>query len=422
MNHSSFDEGRACFFAIRRCLSDMPACRNSCGYIRVSIALLLTVAAVLWIINHTVTKQGIEDPYTDKIERHLAQSPPQASTKSNAKITHQTSLRKMKGSSQKSARYKTSAADSIQEEGAGQEIIKDEVYGGIYDESSSPAAFIHLEDGGSNQSANNNHARSMADLVRSIENLEAVESNQMEQAIRDLWIVAADLGAPDKALDALEYFIMEHHNTDLIDLADSAIEDLQRVREIKESTPIHVDSSEANNDEDQTGTPGQISSANSYDDSEVPVSSEASAILQAQMEDLSDQALLDPDASKRGDAIQAVSNFRNDAAVDILMDAADDPEPLNRYLAVQALWISAADGPLEKKDFIWQALQQAQGDIDAQVADLANRALTDLDQLEQDPVKVEAETAFGPEYYSEDVSPAVQMHETDGRSDPSLND
>jgi hypothetical protein len=325
----------------------------------------------------------------------------------------------MKGLQQKSAHYKTSTADSIQKEEAGQEIIDDDVYESIPDESSSPAAFIHSKDGGSNQAADNNHARSMADLIRSIENLETAEADQMEQAIRDLWIVAADLGTPDKALDALEYFIMEHHDTDLIDLADSAIEDLQRALEIKESTQIHVDTSETDNDEDPTRTPGQIFSANSHDDSEAPISSEASAILQAQMEELSEQALFDSNASKRGDAIQAVSNFRNDAAVDILLDAADDPEPLNRYLAVQALWISAADGTQEQEDFIWHSLLQAQGDIDAQVADLATRAIKDLEQLELNFAEAEAaaETAvsFEPEHYFEDESPAGQMHGSDVR-------
>ncbi|MGD9008374.1 MAG: hypothetical protein PVG41_10640, partial [Desulfobacteraceae bacterium] len=140
MNYSSFDKGRAFFFAISRCLTNMPVCRNACGYIRFSIALLLTVAAVLWIFNHNVTKQGMEDPYTDKVKRHLAQLPSQALTKSNAKIARETSLQKMKGSQQKSAHYKTSTADSIQKEEAGQEIIDDDVYESIPDESSSPAA------------------------------------------------------------------------------------------------------------------------------------------------------------------------------------------------------------------------------------------------------------------------------------------
>jgi hypothetical protein len=262
----------------------------------------------------------------------------------------------------------------------------------------------------------------MAGLLKCIENLETAETNRMEQAIRDLWIVAADLGTPDEALNALEYFIMEHHDTDLIDLADSAIEDLLRVLELKDSPQIHVDTSEANNDEDQTRTPGQISLTNSHDDSEVPISSEASAVLLTQMEDLSEQALFDPDASKRSDAIQAVSNFRNDAAVDILIDAADDPEPMNRYLALQSLWISAADGTREQEDFIWHSLLQAQGDIDTQVAELATRALKDLEQLEQNFAEAEAAVSFEPEFYSEDVSPADQMHDTDSRSDPSIDD
>jgi hypothetical protein len=449
MNDSQVNGSFAWLFATRRFLCGMLGRKKNRGYIRISFALLFTVLAVLWIFNRMATNQRLKDQSTANVKIQHTRSNLQELAKPKDKSAYRIPSQRMEESQQRFIHLKKSTDDSIQEEEIEQEIINDEVYesrtdsGGdpamlLYSEdlgsspsadddsklggSDDPATFMYSEDEGLNQSADNNHARSMADLVRSIENLETAETNQMGQAIRDVWIIAADLDAPDEALETLEYFIMEHNDKELIDLANSAIEDLQRVLESKQGSQIQAGIAEGYDDEDQSGPSGQIALTNSHDDPKVPESSEVPAILQAQMEDLSEQALFDTDASKRGDAIQTLSNFRSDTAVDILIDAADDPEPMNRYLALQSLWISAADSPLGKDNLIWHSLQQAQDDMDTQVADLASKALKDLEQLEQNLAEAEAAISFEPEHYSEDVSPAGQMHEPDSRSDPSTND
>lgn len=397
----------------------MPVRKSMRGYIRISFALLLTVAAVLWIVHPKSTRQDIEDPYN--ANGHNAISNSQEFTRPDDKPVHQISSQKRKGSQQRFTNYKISAANHTLAEGNGREIVNDDIYKSNPDGGSDPAKFMYSEDGGLNLSPDNNQVRSMSDLVRSIDSLEVAETSQMEQAIRDLWIVAADMGAPDEALDALEYFIMEHYDVDLIELADSAIEDLLRVLEMEQNAQIHTYTSGDNEYEGRIEDPGQISLEELSEGFEGSEDEEISSILLAQMEDLSEQALIDPDALKRGDAIQGLSNFRNDEAVDTLIDAADDPEPLNRYLALQALWISAADGPLNKEDLIWHRMQQAEGDTDTQVADLAGRALKDLEQLEINFPGAEAATSIEQAHYSEDFLPASQMHELDGRSDPSIN-
>jgi hypothetical protein len=392
----------------------MPARKRTRGYIRISFALLLTVAAALWIVHPKVNRQGMDDPYNASRPNTMSNS--QEFTKPHGKPVDQISSQKRKGSQRRFTDSKISVADSSIEEGDGPGSINDEVHISGSGESSDPAIFTSSEDGGFNQ------VPSMSDLVRSIENLEAAETFQMEQAIRDLWIVAADLGAPNEALDALEYFILEHNDADLIEMADSAIEDLLRVFEIGQDAPIITYASEDKENDSQIEDPCRISLAEFSDGLEGSENEEIFSIVQARMEDLGKRALTDPDASKRGDAIQALSNFRNDDAVGALIDTADDPEAMNRYRALQALWISAADGPLGKEDFIWHSLQQGQDDIDTQVADLATRALKDLEQLEQDLAEAEAIISFEQEHYFKDVPPAGQMHETDGRSDPSIND
>ncbi len=419
MSDSSFDRDSACLLSTRRCLGGTPPRKSIRGYIRIFFALLLTVAAVLWIVNQLVTRQGIEDPYNANL--HNTSPKTLELTKPDDKPAHQTSLQKRKGLQQQLSDYKIAAAGYAVEEREGQESVKDDVYNSNPDVSSDPAIFMYSEDGRLNQSPDNNQVRSMSDLVRSIEDLEVAETSQMEQAIRDLWIVAADLGAPDEALDTLEYFIMEHYDKNLIELADSAIEDLLRMLEMEQGAQVHTYTSEDNVYEGQTEDPCQISSAELSDGHEGSENGEVSSILLAKMEDLSEQALIDPDALKRGDAIQGLSNFRNDEAVDTLIEAADDPDPLNRYLALKALWISAADGPPEKEMFIWQRMQEAEGDTDVQIADLASRALKDLEQLEINFPEAEAVTSIEQEHYSEDVLPASQTNELDARSDPSMN-
>ncbi len=61
--------------------------------------------------------------------------------------------------------------------------------------------------------------------------------------------------------------------------------------------------------------------------------------------------------------------------------AADDPEPDNRYQALQSLWYSAADG-VDGNGAAREALELALDDWNPAVARLAQKALDDLSALE----------------------------------------
>jgi hypothetical protein len=95
-----------------------------------------------------------------------------------------------------------------------------------------------------------------------------------------------------------------------------------------------------------------------------------------------DAALTEPDDTKRGEAISTVGLYRNAEAVAVLAEAAvQDPDPGNRLEALQSLWYSAADG-LDEDGEIRRLLEAAQSDPDEDIAELARKALADLDKLE----------------------------------------
>jgi hypothetical protein len=96
--------------------------------------------------------------------------------------------------------------------------------------------------------------------------------------------------------------------------------------------------------------------------------------------ELAEAALYEQGSELRGDAIHAVGLRRNVDSVAVLLEVAThDPEPDNRYQALQSLWYSAADG-LDEDGTIRRTLEAALGD-DEDIADLAERALVDLAKL-----------------------------------------
>jgi hypothetical protein len=98
--------------------------------------------------------------------------------------------------------------------------------------------------------------------------------------------------------------------------------------------------------------------------------------------EVAEAALSEPDDAKRGQAIHAIGNLRDAEAVAVLAEAAvQDPDPGNRLEALQSLWFSAADG-LDEDGEIRRLLEAAQSDPDEDIAELAQRALADLDKLE----------------------------------------
>ena len=84
-----------------------------------------------------------------------------------------------------------------------------------------------------------------------------------------------------------------------------------------------------------------------------------------------------------------ISNFRTQASVDVLILAAYDPNPINRYMAVKALWLSAIDGYDNERQDIRLCLQNASADIDERIVDLANKALVDIERNKTEQSHVE---------------------------------
>lgn len=112
---------------------------------------------------------------------------------------------------------------------------------------------------------------------------------------------------------------------------------------------------------------------------------EAAAAAKAakEWESLAEAALGEPDDELRGAAINDVGLHRTADAVAVLNEvAAFDPSTDNRMQAIEQLWYSAADG-LDRDGGIRGTLQAALDDPDEAIAEMAEKALADLQALEQ---------------------------------------
>jgi HEAT repeats len=96
--------------------------------------------------------------------------------------------------------------------------------------------------------------------------------------------------------------------------------------------------------------------------------------------EITQAAIAEPDPQLRGEAIQNLSLYGNTEAIAVLTEASvADPDPNNREKAVQALWNSAADN-LDSDDLKSQ-LEKSRNDSDPFVAELATKAIADLEHL-----------------------------------------
>ena len=91
------------------------------------------------------------------------------------------------------------------------------------------------------------------------------------------------------------------------------------------------------------------------------------------------------DGQARAMAVTAVARFEDVKADAVLMAAAIDADATVRYKAIEVLWRKAADSDPESR--MQALLQQAVFDHDAKVADLAGRAVADLQQLAQGTIQ-----------------------------------
>jgi HEAT repeats len=96
--------------------------------------------------------------------------------------------------------------------------------------------------------------------------------------------------------------------------------------------------------------------------------------------EITQAAIAEPDPQLRGEAIQNLSLYGNTEAIAVLTEVSvADPDPNNREKAVQALWNSAADN-LDSDDLKSQ-LEKSRNDSDPFVAELATKAIADLEHL-----------------------------------------
>lgn len=97
--------------------------------------------------------------------------------------------------------------------------------------------------------------------------------------------------------------------------------------------------------------------------------------------ELAQAAVAEPDAELRGEAIRSVGVYRGAEAVAVLTEvAAGDSEPNNRIRALESLWYAAADGR-DQEGEIKRVLEDARADPDPDIAELAQKAMADLDRL-----------------------------------------
>jgi len=229
--------------------------------------------------------------------------------------------------------------------------------------------------------SNNDHERTNDSLLKSISALENAEEVNKEKAIRNLWVIAADLDAPEEALEAFNFFIMQKNQMAHVELAEFAIKDLMQLKSRQDNVPniSHIGEAEKPIIKDNTGySPDGRSIAMEKKESENNILTSNSQKIFAS---LNDQAINNPDEINRRDAIRKVSLLRSKSAVDVLLAAADDINPKNRYIALKALWYSAADGLETEDNLIWLSLKNALSDIDPNIVNLAQMALEDLERL-----------------------------------------
>ncbi len=283
-------------------------------------------------------------------------------------------------------------------------MIETETYSGSHrsmDQSASPAAPENNEN-----------------LSRLIAEINKTNSCKKAQMVHEIWILAADMGVPEEALEALGHVAFYESDLVVAERAAQAVEDLLRLKDEADSA-LFISNSEITTEEhyeqDQLDYEIAISAAGGKDEAvqydanegyQEPNQQEVSASIW--VDELEEQALWDPYEENRYDAIQKLSLYRSDAAVDILLQAAMDVEARNRFKALETLWFSAADG-MDKEGMIWLGIRQALGDSDERVVELAAKALADLNYLEA--ARTETETALPSK---EELTLDLPMYNEDG--------
>ncbi len=191
-----------------------------------------------------------------------------------------------------------------------------------------------------------------------------LELRQFETKLIDTEVVASSSVAPCKngIPDCLPMTVNNFNQQDKENILQTytSVSDIT----VEEQAPIRSDDSTTAN---QTHIDGvQSAQINRQDQSAPPTLAE-----------LSHQALYQADVQKRIDAVNTITLYRNDQAIETLLQATSDSEPAVRYLALQTLRYAVADG-LDEDGRIVAVLEQARLDYDQQVALLAERFVKEL--------------------------------------------
>jgi len=215
------------------------------------------------------------------------------------------------------------------------------------------------------------------------EELKQQRRAEILKKIRELWRTAADEGVPDAALYKLEAALNDP-DTEVARLAQQALEDLRRLKERIAAETEAVTDESYTADVENTGYDGET---DTFATSETVMYAKGSEVEEyidysEEIDALASRIRFEPDEEKRSSAVHDLGLYRNEASVDLLTEVMMDTDTNVRYLALQSLWYSAADG-LDKDGEIKSILQQTVSDSDSRIADLARQALDDLENLER---------------------------------------
>jgi hypothetical protein len=200
----------------------------------------------------------------------------------------------------------------------------------------------------------------IADIITEIHNSRSSEKVQM---VRDLWLIAADMGMADDALETLEYLVQNDSDPAVVKMAAQAEKDLRRLIEMA-SRPIWLAQSSAAIEQETIG--------DRLDHSE--------ATLDSNGQDLSELDDLKSDAYSNTTQRSHENGFAQKQALAELVATFDTSDPTGKVELIHQIWIFAAD--IGVPDNVLESLEYiAAYDPDDGVAEAARHAKKDLESL-----------------------------------------
>jgi hypothetical protein len=189
------------------------------------------------------------------------------------------------------------------------------------------------------------------------------DSSKKVQMVRDLWLIAADRGMPDDALQTLEYLVLNDTNPAVVGMAAQAEKDLRHLINMANQ---HLWLAESNTSIEQDAIQDRRDSGEAILD---PGDLDAS-----ELEDLQSDAYSDSAQSSHE------SEFDRKQELAELIAAAEASDPARKVELIHEMWILAAD--IGVPDSVLESLEyMATYDPDDAVAEAARHAKKDLENL-----------------------------------------